>query len=57
MSDEYNRLLLIQYNQAQFSVRIEENLLSMLKESKAKTFDKELKGYKNLDKQLKQEYE
>ena len=57
MSNEYNRLLLIQYNQAQFSVRIEENLLSMLKKSKAKTFDKKLKGYKNLDKQLKQEYE
>ena len=57
MSSEFDRLLLIQYNQVHFSTKIEEKWLSMLKLSKSKLFERELKEYQNLEKQLMKEYE
>ena len=57
MSNEFDRLLLIQYNQVHFSTKIEDKLLSMMKLIKSNLFERRLNDYKKLEKELMKEYE
>ena len=57
MSNEFDRLLLIQYNQVHFSTKIEDKLLSMMKLIKSNLFERQLNDYQKLEKELMKEYE